>query len=158
MAHHLRLDFDLVKLLAAVHTDDTANHLRHDNHVTQMRLDLVGLLIRLGVLFGFAEFLDQAHRLALEATVEPTASAGMEEVAEGGRGEVEESSQGNQYYVPFCEDSREDSLVEVNAAEGELSESSLLLELGCLFGILQKSTSFFLVDSVEIKSRRVSHT
>jgi hypothetical protein len=136
MSHHLRLDLDLVELLSAVHTDNTSNHLRHDDHIAQMRLDLVGLLVRLGVLFGFAELLDQAHRLALETTVEPTACAGVEEVAEGGRGEVEESSQGYQYYVPFCEDSRMDSLVEVNAAEGELAEGSLLLELGGLFGIL----------------------
>jgi hypothetical protein len=136
MSHHLRLDFDLVELLSAVHTDHTANHLRHNDHVAQMRLYLVWLLVRLGVLLGLAELLDQTHRLALETAVEPTAGPGVEEVAEGGRREVEESSQGYQYYVPFCEDSRMDSLVKVNAAEGELAKGSLLLELGGLFGIL----------------------
>jgi hypothetical protein len=136
VANHLRLDFDLVEFLATVYTDDTANHLWYNDHVAQMRLDLVGLLVRLGVLLGLAELLDEAHRLALQATVEPTAGAGVEEITEGCGGEVEKSSQGNQYYVPFCEDSSLDSLVEVNATEGKLSECSLLLELGGLFGIL----------------------
>ena len=77
MTNHLRLDFDLVEFLAAVDTNDAANHLWHDDHVTQMRLDQVGLLIWLGVLLGLAQLLDQAHRLALETTIEPTASAGV---------------------------------------------------------------------------------
>jgi hypothetical protein len=136
VANHLRLDLDLVELLSTVDTDDTANHLWHDDHVAQMRLDKVGLLVWLGVLLRLAEFLDQAHGLALETAVEPTAGAGVEEITEGCGREVEESSQGNQYYVPFCEDSRADSLVEVDAAEGELAECSLLLELGSLFGVL----------------------
>lgn len=77
MTNHLRLDFDLVELLATVHTDNTANHLGHDDHVAQMRLDLVGLLVRLGILLGLAKLLDEAHRLALETTIEPTTGAGV---------------------------------------------------------------------------------
>ena len=64
MAHHLRLDFDLVEFLSAVHTNNTSNHLWYDDHVAQMRLDLVGLLIRFGVLLGLAKLLDQTHWLA----------------------------------------------------------------------------------------------
>ena len=44
-----------------------------------MCLDEVGLLVGLGFLFGFSEFLDQAHGSALEAAVEPTTGAGVED-------------------------------------------------------------------------------
>lgn len=56
--HHLRLDLDLVELLARVDPDHGADHLRHDDHVAQVRLHQVGFLVGLGFLFGFAEFLD----------------------------------------------------------------------------------------------------
>ena len=92
--HHLRFDFDLVELLARVDADDRADHLGHDNHVTQVRLDEVGLLVGLCGLFGFTELLDQAHRLALEAAVEAAAGAGVDDVAELFGGEVEESIDG----------------------------------------------------------------
>jgi hypothetical protein len=92
--HHLRLDLDLVELLARVDADDRADHLGHDNHVTQVRLDEVGLLVGLCGLFGFTELLDQAHRLALETAVEAAAGAGVDDVAELFGGEVEESIDG----------------------------------------------------------------
>jgi hypothetical protein len=88
--HHLRLDLDLVELLARVDADDRADHLGHDNHVAQVRLDKVGLLVGLCGLFGFTELLDQAHRLALEAAVEAAAGAGVDDVAELFGSEVEE--------------------------------------------------------------------
>ena len=47
-----------------------------------MGLDEIGLLVGLGLLLRFAQFLDQAHWLALEAAVESTAGAGMDNVAE----------------------------------------------------------------------------
>lgn len=81
-ADHLRLDLHLIELLAAIDTDDGANHLRHDDHVAQVRLDQVGLLVRLGRLFGFAQFFDQPHRLALQAAIEPAAGARVHHVAE----------------------------------------------------------------------------
>jgi hypothetical protein len=89
--HHLRLDLDLVELLPAVDTDHGADHLGHDNHVAQVRLDEVWLLVGLGGLFRFAEFFYQAHGLALEAAVEAAAGAGVDDVAELFGGEVEES-------------------------------------------------------------------
>ena len=88
---HLRLDLDLVELLAAVDADDGANHLRHDDHVAQVRLDQVGLLVGLGRLLRLAQLLDQPHRLALQAAVEAAAGAGVHDVAELFGGEVEES-------------------------------------------------------------------
>jgi hypothetical protein len=50
VADHLGLDFDLVELLSGVDTDDAANHLGDDNHVTEVGLDEVGLLVGLGLL------------------------------------------------------------------------------------------------------------
>lgn len=91
MSNHLRLDFNLVKLLSRVDTDDATNHLRDDDHVSEMGLDEVGLLIWLGFLLCLAELLDQTHRLALETTVEPTTSTSMNDVAELIGGEIEES-------------------------------------------------------------------
>jgi hypothetical protein len=89
--HHLRLDLDLVELLAAVDANYGADHLGDDDHVAQVRLDKVGLLVGLCRLFRFAELLDQTHRLALEAPVEAAPGAGVDDVAELFGGEVEES-------------------------------------------------------------------
>ena len=80
--HHLRLDLDLIELLPAVDTDDAANHFRHDDHVPQVRLDEIGLLVRLGFLLGLSQLLDQAHRLAFETTIESAAGTGMDDIAE----------------------------------------------------------------------------
>lgn len=90
--HHLRLDLHLVILLAAVNPNHGSNHLRHDNHVSQVRLHQVGLLVGFGVLFRAAEFLDKAHGFAFQAAVEAAAGAGVDDVAELGGGEVEKSA------------------------------------------------------------------
>ena len=65
MSHHFRLNFYLIEFLARVDANNAPNHLRHDNHVPQMSLDEIRLLIRLGLLLRLAELLDQAHGLAL---------------------------------------------------------------------------------------------
>jgi hypothetical protein len=82
VSHHLRLDLHLVELFATVDADHRPNHLWHDDHVTQMRLDKVGLLVRFRRLLGLSEFLDQAHGSALKATVEAAAGAGVEQSKE----------------------------------------------------------------------------
>ncbi len=56
-----------------------------------MRLHQVWFLIWLRFLLGFAEFLDQAHGLALETAVESAAGAGVDDIAKLFGGEVEES-------------------------------------------------------------------
>jgi hypothetical protein len=56
-----------------------------------MCLDEVRLLVRLGLLLGLAELLDQAHGLALEAAVEPPAGTGVDDIAQLFGREVEES-------------------------------------------------------------------
>jgi hypothetical protein len=90
VADHLGLDLDLVELLSRVDADDAANHLGDDDHVAEMSLDLVGLLVGLGLLLRLAELLDETHGLALETAVEPSAGTGVDEVTELLRAEVEE--------------------------------------------------------------------
>jgi hypothetical protein len=87
---HLGLDLDLVELLAGVDTNDAANHLGDNDHVTEVGLDEVGLLVGLGLLLGLAELLDETHGLALETAVEPSTGTGVDEVTELLRAEVEE--------------------------------------------------------------------
>ena len=91
MSNHLRLDFNLVEFLSGVDTDNAANHLWDDNHVSEVGLDEVCLLVWLGLLLRLTELLDQTHRFALETTVEPTAGTGVDDIAELVRGEVKES-------------------------------------------------------------------
>ena len=82
MADHLRSDLDLVKLLAGVDTDDAADHLGDDNHVSEVSLDEVGLLVGLGVLLGLAQLLDQAHGLPLQTPVDSAAGTGVDDISE----------------------------------------------------------------------------
>lgn len=91
MTDHLRLDLDLVELLAGVDADDAADHLGNDNHVTEVSLDEVGLLVGLGLLLGLSELLDQAHGLTLETPVDPAAGTGVDDIAELIGAEVEEA-------------------------------------------------------------------
>lgn len=90
MTNHLGLDLNLVELLSGVDTDDAANHLGDDDHVTEVGLDEVGLLVGLGLLLGLAELLDQAHRLALQTAVEPAAGTSVHDITELLGGKVEE--------------------------------------------------------------------
>ncbi len=50
MANHFRLDFDLVEFLAGVDANNAANHFGYNDHVAEMGLDEVGLLVGLGLL------------------------------------------------------------------------------------------------------------
>ena len=93
-----------------------------------MRFDEVGLLVGFRFLLGFAEFFDQAHGFAFEAAVEAAAGARVDDVAELGRGEVEESGRGVRGLCVGGGFER-DGLVKVDAAVGEFAEGSLLLEL-----------------------------
>lgn len=91
VTNHLRLDFDLVELLSGVDTDNAANHLWNNDHVSQVSLDQIGLLVWLSLLLGLTELLDETHRLALQTAVEPTTGTSVNDIAELVRGEVEES-------------------------------------------------------------------
>lgn len=93
MANHLRLDLNLVELLAGVDTDDGADHLGDNDHVTEVGLDKVGLLVGLGLLLGLAELLDETHGLALQTAVEATAGTSVHDITELLGRQVEESVQ-----------------------------------------------------------------
>ena len=93
MPHHLGFDLNLIELLARINPNHTADHLRHHDHVAQMRLDQVGFLVRFGFLFGFSEFFDQAHWFALQTAVEAASGARVHDIAELFGGEVEESGE-----------------------------------------------------------------
>ena len=93
VASHLRLDLNGVEDLAVVNTNDRANHLGDDDHVTEVGLDDCGLLVWGRLLLGLAELLDEAHRLALETALEPPAGTGMDDLqGEGGEYEGDCSS------------------------------------------------------------------
>lgn len=94
VADHLGLDLDLVEHLAGVDADDRADHLRDDDHVTQVSLDNIGLLVGLGLLLSLAELLDETHGLALQAAVDSSAGTGVNDITELVRGEVEEPAVG----------------------------------------------------------------
>lgn len=82
MSRHFGFDFDGVEGLAVVYTDDATDHLRDDDHVSQVGLDDGWFLIRRGLFFGFAEFLDETHWTAFETAVELATSAGVDEFDE----------------------------------------------------------------------------
>lgn len=94
MANHLRFDLNLVELLAGVDTDDGADHLGDNDHVTEVGLDEVGLLVGLGLLLGLAELLDETHGLALQTAVEATAGTSVNDITELLGREVEEPVKG----------------------------------------------------------------
>jgi hypothetical protein len=54
-------------------------------------LDEVGLLVGLGLLLGLSQLLDQTHRLPLQTAVDPAAGAGVDDIAELIRSEIEET-------------------------------------------------------------------
>jgi hypothetical protein len=91
VSHHFRLNFYLIEFLARVDTNDATNHLRNDNHVSQMGLDEIGLLVGLSLLLSFAELLDEAHGLALQTAVEPATGTSVDDIAQLVGGEVKES-------------------------------------------------------------------
>lgn len=79
---HFRFDFDGVEGLAIVYTDDATDHLRDDDHVSQVSLYDGWFLVRRGLFFGFAEFLDETHWTAFEAAVELATSTCVDEFNE----------------------------------------------------------------------------
>jgi hypothetical protein len=89
VSNHLRLKIYLVEFLSRVDTDDGADHFWDDNHVAEVSLDNVWLLIWLGLLLCLSQLLDQTHRLALKTTVEPTTGTSVNDIAELIGGKIE---------------------------------------------------------------------
>lgn len=78
LAHHLGLDLDGGPVLAGVDLADGADHLGHDDGVTEVGLHGLGLLAVRGVLDGGLELLDEAVVLGVHAVLEAAALAGLE--------------------------------------------------------------------------------
>jgi hypothetical protein len=136
VANHLRLDLDLVELLSRVDTDNATNHLGDDNHVTEVGLDKVGLLVGPGLLLGLAELLDQAHGLALETAVESSAGTSVDKVTELLRAKVEEPVDGSVCpcrWGNLAPLGSRNVLVEVDATVRKLAKRSLPLKLCVVF-------------------------
>lgn len=58
-------------------TDNTTDHIRDDDHVTEMGLDNSGLVFTSGFSLGLADTIDQGHRLALKTTDYTATSTAM---------------------------------------------------------------------------------
>merc|ERR1719193_1796200 len=65
VANHLWLDFNLGENLAAVNTNNRSSHLWDNDHISQMSLHNIWLLVNRGFLLLLPEFLDQGHWLTL---------------------------------------------------------------------------------------------
>mmetsp|Transcript_183161 Transcript_183161/g.445908 ORF Transcript_183161/g.445908 Transcript_183161/m.445908 type:complete len:316 (+) Transcript_183161:160-1107(+) len=117
-ADHLGLDLYDIEVLAIVHGDDRADHLRQDNHVAKVSLHGDGLLMRAlggGGCLRLLQLLDKALIFGADSAAEAAALAGVELADELGALDVKK-------------------VVEVNATEGELLESAALLQLGVALG------------------------
>jgi len=110
MTSHFRLDLNRVKDLAVVNPDNTADHLRDDDHVTEVGLDDGRLLIGRSFPLSLAEFFDETHWLAFQASLEPSPCACMYQVDEVLVIHVKE-------------------LLELDSTVGECAEGTLFLHL-----------------------------
>lgn len=115
VANHLRLYFNLVESFTIVHTNNGANHLGNDDHVTEMGLDGLGLLHWSGFLLGLLQFGQKSHWLSLHATGQLSTRTSREQFHQILGALVEE-------------------LLEVDASVRKLSEGTLLGLLSFFFG------------------------
>ncbi len=90
VSDHIGSDFDSVPVLARVDFADGADHLGHDDAVSEMRLDRRGLLTIGAVLDGLDELLDEAVVTGLDTASESSALSGAEHVDHLGSAEFEE--------------------------------------------------------------------
>lgn len=108
VANHLGLDLHGVEHLTVVDTNDRANHLGDNDHVSQVGLDNGGLLVLGAGQLGGSQLGNQAHGLGAQASGESSSDSGTAELGE---------LLGLQLH----------QLGEVNALEGEGLEGSLPL-------------------------------
>lgn len=111
VAGHFWLDLDGIEDLSIIDGNDRADHLRDHDHVSEVRLDRGGLLVRGSLCLCLAELLDEAHGSSLESSLEPPANTGGYYLHEVLVGHVEES-------------------VELDSSVGELLEGPCPLLLG----------------------------
>lgn len=108
MTNHFRLNLNLVECLSVINSNNRTNHLRHDDHVTQMGLDDCRLFKRLLLLLCFTQLLDEGHWFAGETSLESSSGTGMDELSELLVAEIKE-------------------LFKIHSAVGVLAESTFLL-------------------------------
>lgn len=77
---HPHLDFNLVEGLAVVHADHGSNHLRQDDHVSQVSLHHLWFLHGRCLLLGLTEAFQERLLLPPEATVQPPPLSGTVEL------------------------------------------------------------------------------
>ena len=102
------LDFNRVENLAVVYTNNGADHLGNDNHITQVSLNNLRLLANADVALRGVQTLEKSHRLSLHTTVsKATASTSIDELDKRGTRQLEQ-------------------VLKINTAVGELAEGALL--------------------------------
>ena len=72
------LNFDGRKGFAVVNTNHGSNHLRHNNHVSKVRLDNVRLLVHRSFLLSLAKLAKKRSVLARETTREAAADSAVQ--------------------------------------------------------------------------------
>jgi hypothetical protein len=109
--HHLRLDLYLIEGLAVVDSNVGTNEFGHNNHITKVGFDHLGLI--LGVYAsspGLLNALDKRHGTMLESTKNLAARAGGEKLKKALAIDLEK-------------------LLELNSTIGELAKRSFLLQI-----------------------------
>jgi hypothetical protein len=124
---HLRLDFNLVEDLTVVNTNDGTNHLRDNDHVTEVGLDSLRLLTGRGRLLGSTELLDKTHRLALKTTLESSAGTTVDHLHELEKHSFSTYPSLSLFISSYLFGGQVQKLVEVSTAVSELTEGSLSL-------------------------------
>jgi hypothetical protein len=66
--------------LAVVDTNYGPNHFWDDDHIAEVCFDNCGFLIGWGLFFSLSQFLDEAHRFALEATLKTPPGTSVNEL------------------------------------------------------------------------------
>ena len=101
----------MVEGFAVVNSDHGSGHFWNDNHVAQVGLHNIGLLIGGALFLLLTQLLDKSHGLALQASAELSANSAWQQL--------------HQLLIVHVQE-----LVEVHSAVGELAEGTLLLQLG----------------------------
>ncbi|KAI8434386.1 hypothetical protein MSG28_012432 [Choristoneura fumiferana] len=147
--------FHIQKLfLSVVNADNGANHFGYNDHVTQMGLDNLWLLIGRRLLLGAAQFLHQSHRLALQAAGEPPAGARVHQLHELLTDQNNVLRLVIQWVIILVTNminllGHIKKLIQVDTSEGELPEGTLLLK-----SFVDLQNPCFRSDSTENRKER----
>lgn len=82
VANHLWLDLNGVENLTVVDTNQRANHLRNNNHVSQVGLDNSWLLVGWGSQLGSSQLGNQTHWLGAQTSGESSSHSGATKLGE----------------------------------------------------------------------------